>query len=176
MNIIKHGTMRFGNYTINHNPHTLKISDRGNISENIIPYGYSVVENTGAGAMVIKGDGAFYGETALQQYLQLRQLYKKGKIDVLSVGGIGSLYACLSNLQMQCQSVDNYLEYSFQFTECEGILKENSTAPTEYTLGVNEDLWDASLKLNIDIDTLMKLNPNIPSPADISSIRKIKLR
>ena len=175
MSNTEYGVMRFCGYTLHHNPHTLKISDSGNVSENAIPYTYSLVESTGAKAMIIKGDGVFYGEDALQQYIQLRQIYKQGRAGVLSIGGIGSMYAYLSDLQMKCEAVDNYVEYSLQFVECEGIVKENSTEPTEYVVGENEDLWDISLKLNINIDTLILLNPHIISPVDIVSGEIIKI-
>lgn len=176
MSNVEYGTIRFFGHTLHHNPHTLKISDSGYVKENIIPYKNSVLVNTGAKGMIIKGDGVFYGENPLQQYLQLREIYKKSKIGVLSIGGIGSMYAYLSDLQMKCEAVDNCIDYSFQFIKCDDLIEENSTAPSEYILNDGEDLWDVSLKLNIDIDKLMGLNLNIVSPVDISKGTIIKIR
>lgn len=166
---MKHGVMRFMGHTLHHNPHTLQVISNGNILQYCIPDFAELTESMGNKATVVKGEGVFYGENAFDQFMELKQLAKYRKAGVLSVGGINPFYAYLSELRLKCTPVDDYVEYSFTFIESADYkYKENSTAPTKYTVKQTEDLWDISCKLNIPIERLIKLNPQLKNTYDIS--------
>lgn len=166
---MKHGVMRFMGYTLHHNPHTLQVISNANISQYCIPDFTELTESIGSKATVVKGEGVFYGENAFEQFAELKQLAKARKADVLSVSGINPFYAYLSELKLKCTPVDDYVEYSFTFIESEDYTyKENSTAPNSYIVKQTEDLWDISCKLNIPIERLISLNPQLKNTYDIS--------
>lgn len=174
--MIKHGTMRFMGKTLHHNPHTIEVTNTANITQQQVPFFTSIVLNTGYNATVIKGEGVFYGENAFEQYLQLKQLYTQGKCGVLSLSGVNPMHAYLQQLKLKCTPVDNYVEYTFMFVEAiEAVNKENSTAPQFYTVEENEDLWSIAVKLNITIDNLVDLNPQLKSPYDITKGDKVRI-
>ena len=173
---MKQGVMRFMGKTLHHNPHTIKITDTQSISQQEIPFLHSIARHTGTKAAVVSGDGTFYGADAYLQYLQLKKLYKSGKIGVLSIGGVPPIKEYLQQLRLKYTPVDDCAEYSFTFVEAlDGSCKENSTAPTDYTVGENEELWDISAKLNISIDKLMKLNPAVKDPTAVAEGERVKI-
>ena len=159
---MKHGIMRFIGHTMHHNPHTLTVTSSANIVQQNVFMSTAVVNNVGSNATTVKGEGVFYGESAFEQYMVLKQLYNTCKAGVLSVSDINPMYAYLSDLKLKCTPVDDYVEYTFTFTEVSDYSKaENSTAPTHYTVQQNEDLWNIACKLNIPIEALTAYNPHI---------------
>lgn len=174
---MNHGMMRFMGYTLNHNPHTIEVIDLANISQEVVPFTLPVVLNIGLSAVTVKGEGVFYGKNAFDQYLKLRSLYKKCEIGVLSLSGINPFNAYLGKLELKCTPKDDYVEYKFIFVEVpDAMPKENSTAPEFYIAGNDEDLWDISLKCDVPIETLVKLNPHIKNPCCLSAEEKIRIR
>lgn len=174
---MNHGIMRFMGYTLNHNPHTIEVTDVANISEEVVVFALPVVFNIGSSAVTVKGEGVFYGENAFDQYLELRSLYKKCEVGVLSLSGINPFNAYLAKLELKCTPKDNYVEYKFMFIEVpDAMPEENSTAPEFYIADNDEDLWDISLKCDVSIETLVKLNPHIKNPCCISEGDKIRIR
>lgn len=166
---MKHGAMRFMGYTLHHNPHTLQIISNASISQHSIPEFTELTEYIGDKATIVKGEGVFYGENSFEQFMKLKQLAKACKAGVLSVSGANPFYAYLSELKLKCTPVDDYVEYSFTFIESSGYKhQENSTAPTKYTVKQSEDLWDIACKLNISIERLISLNPQLKNTYDIS--------
>lgn len=174
---MNHGIMRFMGYSLNHNPHTIQVTDTANISQEAIPFNHPLVFNIGVSAIVVKGEGVFYGENAFEQYLELRSLYKKCEIGVLSLSGIEPFNAYLEKLELKCVPKDNYVEYKFIFIEVpEAKSKENSTAPEFYIIYNDEDLWDVSSRFNIPIENLVRLNPQLKSPCCVSAGDRIRIR
>ena len=95
---------------------------------------------------------------------------------MLSIGGVPPIKAYLQQLRLKYTPVDDCAEYSFTFVEAlDGSCKENSTAPTDYTVGENEELWDISAKLNISIDKLMELNPAVKDPTAVAEGERVKI-
>lgn len=166
---MKHGTLRFMGYTLHHNPNTLEVISSTNISQHNIPNFTAITQNIGNNPIVVKGEGVFYGENAFEQYMELKFLSKSCKAGVLSVSGINPFYAYLSQISLKCTPVDDYIEYTFIFTEANDYFTlENSTAPTKYTVKQGEDLWDISCKLGISVDTLIALNLGLKNTCDVS--------
>jgi hypothetical protein len=166
---MKHGVMRFMGYTLHHNPHTLQVISNANLSQYFIPEFTEVTESMGDKATVVKGEGAFYGDNAFEQFAELKQLSKAHKAGVLSVSGINPFYAYLSELKLKCTPVDDYVEYSFTFIESADYkYQENSTAPNRYAVKQGEDLWDISCRLNIPIERLISLNLQLKNTYDLS--------
>ncbi len=173
---MKHGIMRFMGHTLHHNPHTLTVTSSANIYQQNIVGLTAVVHNMGNNATIVKGEGVFYGESAFEQYLLLKQLYNTCQAGVLSVSDINPMYAYLSDLKLKCTPIDNYVEYTFTFTQVSDYSKaENSTAPTQYIVQQNEDLWDISNKLNIPIEDLIAYNPSLKSTYSIAQGDVIKI-
>lgn len=173
---MKHGILRFMGYTLHHNPHTLDVTSSANISQYNIPDFTAITQNTGNNPTVVKGEGVFYGENAFEQYMELKSLSKNCKAGVLSVSGINPFYAYLSQIKLKCTPVDEYVEYTFTFTETPYYTAtENSTAPTHYTVQQGEDLWDISCKLGISVETLVALNTKLKNTCDIAEGDVIKI-
>ncbi|MEE0060699.1 MAG: LysM domain-containing protein [Acutalibacteraceae bacterium] len=173
---MKHGIMRFMGYTLYHNPHTLTVTSSANILQQNVFMSTAVVHNVGNNATIVKGEGVFYGESAFEQYMQLKHLYNTCKAGVLSVSDINPMYAYLSELKLKCTPVDDYVEYTFAFTEVSDYIKqENSTAPTHYIVQQNEDLWDIACKLDIPIEALTAYNTQIKCTYSLAEGDVIKI-
>jgi hypothetical protein len=173
---MKHGIMRFMGYTLHHNPHTLEVTNASNVIQHIIPNSVAITQSIGNNPIVIKGDGAFYGENAFEQYMRLKDIGEKCRVGVLSVSGVNPFYAYLSQMKLKCTPVDDYVEYSFMFVEAPNYQeKENSTAPTEYTVKSNQSLWDIAHSIGVSSDTLLALNPQLKDTNDVSEGDVIKI-
>lgn len=173
---MNHGIMRFMGYTLHHNPHTLTVTSSADIHQQNVYMATAVANNSGNNATTVKGEGVFYGESAFEQYMHLKHLYNTCKAGVLSVSDINPMYAYLSDLKLKCTPVDDYVEYTFTFTEASDYIKsENSTAPTHYTVQQDEDLWEIACKLNIPIETLIAYNPQIKNTYSLTEGDVIKI-
>lgn len=169
------GIMRFNGVSIHHNPHTIIVSDKTDFSEQHLLTGKSLVFNGGVNALTVSGEGVFYGEDAFEQYLNLREIYKKNQSGLLSIGGINPFFAYIKKLEMKSVPIDDYIEYTFEFIETESKWKENKTSKNFTIAKEGEDLWDISYRENISVDLLLSNNKNIKNTCDVKTGDRINL-
>lgn len=164
--------MKFKGYKWHHNPHELVFEDEKKVSELTAPFDKSVVQNAGRRNMRISGEGELYGEDCLDQFLRLLELFREGGSGVLSIAGIPSVYAVFESLKLVGRPRPDILTYRFVFRE---LMEERDDKLREVTAAPNENLWDISYRFGIDIDTLVRLNPQVRRPDELTAGEVVRL-
>ena len=166
-------TMRFKGEQWRHNPREITFESDKFLSEYGSPGGCSYIQSTCRKNMRIKGSGELYGADCLEQFARLYRLFKEGGSGVLSIEGIGSLYAVFESLSVTGKPKPDILEYSFVFREV--MEKKRRTLPAEHTAQNGENLWDISYRFGIPVETLLQLNPSVKRPDIIEDGQVIAL-
>ena len=164
--------MKFKGYKWHHNPRELVFEDEKKVSELTAPFDKSVVQNAGRRNMRISGEGELYGEDCLDQFLRLLELFREGGSGVLSIAGIPSVYAVFESLKLVGRPRSDILTYRFVFRE---LMEERDDKLREVTAAPNENLWDISYRFGIDIDTLVRLNPQVRRPDELTAGEVVRL-
>lgn len=154
--------MRFMGYEWRHNPREISFECEKNVSENVIPYRSAAIQETGRNNMLIKGTGELYGIDCLEQFAALYRLFKKGGAGVLAIENIEPVFAVFESIKLIGTPKEDVLTYSFVFREV--MEKKESGLPSVYIAENGENLWDISYAFGIDIDRLVRLNPQIKRP------------
>ncbi len=152
--------MRFLSHTWHHNPKSLKISSGKKVIDLSVPYSSDVLQSFGETLVKISGVGELYGKDALAQFEQLSEIYRKGEQGVLCLPGLAPMYACFDSLVMELSPIPDVVRYAFSFTQV-SKKKESFVKNTHTYAFEGDNLWDYSYIYNVDINTLVKLNPHI---------------
>ena len=156
------GKMSYKDFVFPVVPYVIRISDKRNISNRTVPYGGSVVEDLGNTARIISGEGEFYGENCVNDFMQLKSVMAKGGGGMLYIPSQSPIYAVFENLELICSDIEDVVRYSFRFVEC----FENINQTERCIHGDGKScLWDISYRYGIDIDSLVLMNPHIRRPA-----------
>ncbi|MBQ5398813.1 MAG: hypothetical protein IIU14_05165 [Ruminococcus sp.] len=152
--------IRFKGEAFEHNPETLRVTDKANVKEDNLLFDEPQIRRTGRKCRVISGKGQFAGENCIFKYTQLLRLYYKGGSGILSLPDIKPFFAYFTRLELSCDPTPELVEYYFEFVEdfSSGI---KTVEPYFHTGTGGENLWDVSYAYGVDINTLVKLNPEI---------------
>lgn len=168
--------MRFAGRNLPHNPKTLKAERSRGISSVSILGGKNVMKRIEEKTSKISGTGELYGKDCFEQYNELARLHFLNKADVLSVPGIGSFKAVLSDLQLLAEPKNGVISISFEFTRVDDSDAAQPISPLEcHKAASGESLWDISYKYNIPIESLLALNPWIRNPWEIEVGKEVRL-
>jgi hypothetical protein len=169
--------MRFGGYTWEYNPHTIKILSEKEIIENKIPYANNVIQNFGRMSRVVKGEGYIYGSSCFAQYDALWNIYKENKKGILSVPEFVVMEAEFYTLEIKGEPTDSLINYSFVFIEVMNSERNGKTnSPvSEHTIVEGQNLWTVGNIYNISVEKLLELNPNIKHPFDVEEGEQVQL-
>ncbi|MBQ8859996.1 MAG: hypothetical protein IJ015_01500 [Ruminococcus sp.] len=152
--------MRFNGFTWHHNPKELTIKCKDKMVKYGVPYFKEFVERSYNEAMVVSGVGELYGESCLEQYEKLEQLYKDGKCGILCLPSLRPFYACFEKLSVEASTKPSVLTYSFTFTQIK--VKEDAVLLLpSVVLEKDCSLFEVSSAYDISIEKLVKLNENI---------------
>lgn len=153
--------MKFCGYRWLHNPREIVFETDKRLRESLAHDGGSVLQQTGRRAMVITGEGELFGEDCIAQFQRLLKLFRRGGCGVLAIEGIKPVYAVFESLRLVGTPRRDVLTYRFVFRE---VTARSGGRPTELTVGQGDTLWDISYRFGIDIDTLVRLNPQVMRP------------
>ena len=165
--------MRFMGYEWHHNPREITFECGKSVSERLVPYDVSQIQQTGRKNMVIKGTGELYGEDCLKQFEGLLELFRRPGAGVLAIENIEPLFAVFESVKILGTPKENVLGYGFVFREV--MEEKESGKKTLHTAQNGESMWDISYKYNIVIDELMRLNPQIKRPDVVPGGEVIRL-
>lgn len=167
------GKMSYKDFVFPVVPYAIRISEKRNISNRIVPYGGSVVEDLGKTARVISGEGEFYGENCIGDFIRLKSVMAKGGGGMLYIPSQSPVYAVFESLELICSDSEDVVRYSFRFTES----FEKSDCIERCIRGDGKScLWDISYRYGIDIDSLVLMNPHIRRPdTEIKCSERINL-
>lgn len=109
--------LRFKGFEFNYNPHTFTISGRRNIVEFLSPVSGSIVQDLGASARTITGEGVLLGADCNKQYEQLFATFLQEQSGLLQIPDMKPFYAFFASLSVTAKPTPNLLYYSFKFIE-----------------------------------------------------------
>ncbi len=112
-------SLKFGDFTFPRNPEKLQ---RVYVREPIYQKdgdGNVYFAGMGPGKCVITGTGAFFGDTAYQDFSQLVSLFEAGARAALTDPTWGTCQAYLTKLELDQEPRENYVSYRFTFTRAD---------------------------------------------------------
>lgn len=159
--------MRYKGFSWHHNPKKLEIHNGKKTIDLCCPYSHKEVQELCADNCVIKGQGELYGEKCIEQFNKLNTLFSQKGKGVLSVGGLPSIEAYFTKLELLCEPKENIVSYSFEFVECSSKEK-NNTSVNYHIAKDGETLWDISYIYNVPVEELARINPSYKRPDSVS--------
>ena len=169
--------MKYKDYVWPTNPRRLQVSYRRNISQLGLVSGGSVVQELGALCRVAEGEGEFSGESCLEQWAQLLQVFQEGGAGVLALPGHSPFYAHFRSLERLQEAFPGLIRYSFSFWE-DGARPPslgNLPSASEHTAAPGETLGSIAGLYQTSVDHLMACNRDISRPDRLSPGKRVRL-
>lgn len=165
--------MRFKGVEWHHNPAEISFECDKQVNELKSPNGGAYIQNMERKNMVVRGKGQLFGEDCLEQFDRLFRLFRQGGSGVLAIDRIEPIFAVFESLKISGKPKPDVLEYEFVFREI--MEKKQENKQTVYVIKEGESLWDVSYITGIKIDTLVRMNPEIKRPDEVSVGFEVKL-
>ena len=164
--------MRFKGVTWRHNPRELTFESEKQINELHAPFAGCTVQDTGRRGMCVKGEGELFGADCVEQFKELLGLFREGGAGVLTIPNFPSFYAEFESIRLIGKPRNDVLTYGFAFRE---LMEERGDRRRGVIAAANENLWDISYKYGVDIDTLVRLNPQVKRPDILAEGEVVRL-
>lgn len=114
---IKPSKLRFKGFEFTYNPHTFTITGQRNIVEFLSPISGSIVQDLGASARTVTGEGVLLGMDCNTQYEQLHSMLLQEQSGLLQIPDMKPFYTYFASLSVTAKPTPNLLYYSFKFVE-----------------------------------------------------------
>ncbi len=173
---MNNSNMRFKDFVWPANPSEISFSTRNTVKELNLLYGGCVLQNLGRQPKTISGKGTFSGEDAFRTFSELEKLFEQNTSGVLLISGIAPCNAMFTKLNMLGQPSNNTIRYEFTFVEDIGEPESDSENKCYIVLSNGQNLWHISAVHSVEIETLMALNPFIPSPWEVEEGEVVRIR
>ena len=174
--------MRFGSFVWPNNPRTYTISCKRQTAVHKVPMGGFVVQDLGRTAMVMKGEGEFFGAHAYDTFLELLAVFQKGGREMLVHPVWQTAGAYFTELELTQEPRDDYVAYRFTFCESPGAADaeaaeaETGEGQRFYELREGQSLWTVSSAYGLSMTELLRLNPQIAKPNEVQSGTRVRVR
>ena len=172
-------SMRFKNYIWPYNPKTFEMEYRRKVIQHKIPFSGTATQNLGPKACVFKGYGEFAGSNAYKQFKALAEVFREDSPGILSHPLWPSVNAYFTKLELKQEPQEDYVRYSFEFTECSETVKNRSGRITVseaiHMVKIGETLGSIAADNNTELEKLIILNPNIKNANILAPGTEVKL-
>lgn len=170
-------SMRYCGYTLHHNPKSIEVTDKRNLSELETPCGGSLLQDMGNRLKTVTGTGEFFGRDCMCQYKELQLLLHRGKSGLLSLPGYEPFFARFAMLELTQPPAEDFLSYRFVFLEEKNVPPGKCLNGTKshHTVAEAETLWDIALRYGVPVERLLKENPYIRRPDCLKAGEKVNL-
>lgn len=170
--------MRFKSYVWPHNPAAYEIEFRRTVVSHKIPQGLYVLQDLGRTGRVLRGEGAFAGEGAYDEFKKLATVFYENSPGLLVHPVWQTSRAWFTALTLRQEPAADYVRYSFEFMECApeydagttlsaaaaGETAAASSKETLHTVKSGETLWAIAADNGLTLAALIALNPGISNP------------
>ena len=167
--------MRFKTFIWPNDPKNLNITMVKNSKIHYLPSLGPTRYQVGIDYRIIEGTGEFFGSKCYKQFSKLTKVFTESSSGELSISPLPPIKAFFSELSMLESPGPNIIRYKFKFIEDLSCVNrsKSTTNQTFYHLKENENLWNIANKFDIKIENILKNNPLISNPYDVSSNQKV---
>ncbi|MBQ8000816.1 MAG: LysM peptidoglycan-binding domain-containing protein [Ruminococcus sp.] len=166
--------MRFDSFEWAHNPLTVQVTHKRRMTQQNMAGGGSFVSNAGCELKVIKGKGELAGENCTQEFQRLCDLFERGKRGLLTLPFMAPFYAYFTDLSLTGEPTPELITYTFEFTQAENS-EYALTADGEAVVKESETLFDIAYRCGVDVEELVRLNPQIKRPDELTAGEVVRL-
>lgn len=178
--------MRFKEFTWPHNPEVYTVEHRRRIAVHQVPFGPCVMQELGGSYRVLKGEGAFVGEGAYEQFKELAGVFQQEGPGLLVHPVWPAQRAYFAALEAVEEPRPDFVRYRFEFWEDTGgydgglkaVESGNGGANTGggaaagndggnqrvHTVGQGDTLWAVAKQYGVELADLIRANPQIKNP------------
>ena len=175
--------MRYKDYIWPHNPSTYSITYERPLALHKIPFGRYVMQDLGMSCRVMRGEGAFAGPDAYEEFKRLATVFYSDGPGLLihPVWQISNAY--FTALKLEQEPAPDYVRYSFEFRERYDGYSDtltpvasaagdrpaqqqvsSSAGGTVYTVVSGDTLWGIARRYGVALADLLAANPGIKNP------------
>lgn len=172
--------MRYKDYIWPHNPKVYSITYERKLAMHKVPFGRYQIQDMGMEQRVMKGEGAFVGEDAYEQFKALACVFYEDGAGTLVHPIWQTTSAYFAQLSLAQEPTPNYVAYTFTFwedysleyatmeevdsTSTVGTTTTASTTAAYHTVVSGETLWGIAVQYGLALTDLITLNPQIKNP------------
>ncbi len=162
--------------TLPYNPARLTIKEKRLIARHPVPFAGEVVQDMGAYATEISGEGELFGADVFGQYSRLSALVRQGGAGLLYLPGQEPFYAHFTALTMCAQPGSEGLAYTFVFVQDTAVAVSAQSGSQVHTVRGGETLFDIAARYGMQMSELLALNPQVSSPNRLTAGAVLRVR
>ena len=175
--------MRYKSYTWPHNPRVYSIDFQRAVAAHKTPFGRYQLQDLGRSSRIMRGEGEFVGEGAYSQFGQLANTFYEEGPGLLVHPLWQASQAYFVSLRLEQAPRPDYVRYSFEFWEgnglCSGMVTRviepapgggtgsqsgSGPQPVYHRVVKGDTLWALARRYGLTLAELVALNPQIKNP------------
>ena len=163
--------MKYKEYEWKQNPETIEVSYEKGLCRWLLPFEGSLVQDLGPKGRVIKGDGAFFGENCMQEFLALSFVLQENGPGLLSLPGMEPFYAVVRSFGLSRAPGPNVVGYRFEFWESTApapAAAQKTQSGEGHLVQSGETLFSIAAQYEKTVEELLEKNPAVRRPDELT--------
>lgn len=161
--------MKYKGFTWPNNPRVFEAVNSRRIVTHKLPFSGFITQDMGKDCRVFSGEGEFTGEDAYLNFRRLSELFSQGGDGVLTHPVWQAVTAYFTKLTLREEPRENYVRYSFEFTECPDqtaaeAVNYGPSEPRYYSVQSGDVLGAIASGEAKTVEELLSLNPQLRNP------------